>query len=194
MRIFSILTVLAAAAGVYAQNATVIIEDLQAITGLANHYNKRASEINVVNILFKGPEVAQGNNHIANSIMQIVQRLPNPPPVFKDADAKNIIDYLKTFVTVHQTLLNTQIGKHGLLSLFFFTEPVRFSLVSYEAAMDTFGISLIEMVPTQNTTAQQQFDSLSMTISAAIQVYSSSLTEKQVSGAQWIRSLMRLLA
>ncbi|PVG00770.1 hypothetical protein CPB86DRAFT_773635 [Serendipita vermifera] len=184
MRIFSILTVLAAAAGVYAQNATVIIEDLQAITGLANHYNKRASEINVVNILFKGPEVAQGNNHIANSITQIVQRLPNPPPVFKDADAKNIIDYLKTFVTVHQTLLNTQIGKHGLV-MFFFTEPVRVSL--------TLGISLIEMVPTQNTTVQQRFGALSVTINAAIQTYTSSLTEKQASGAQWIRSLMRLL-
>jgi hypothetical protein len=119
-----------------------------------------------------------------------MNQMDNPPPMFGGADAVNIVGALKTFVSVHQTLLNTIIGKHGILSLFFFTEPVRVALVSLEAAVDvsnacirshirfahiscqSFALALIDMIPTQAPAANEQFNSLSITINAAIQVYS----------------------
>lgn len=134
--------------------------------------------------------------------------MDNPPPVFGNVDAVNIVNVLKTFVKVHQTLLSTIIGKHGLLSrecflfdsvftrhstlitVFFFTQPVRVALVAIEAAVDEFALALIDMIPTQkgkcffsflartNPTvrldvAQGQFTSLGISLTAAINVYSS---------------------
>lgn len=46
------------------------------------------------------------------------------------------VSYDSKFVTVHQQLLSVVIGKHGLLSLFFFTEPVRVALVGIEGIVD----------------------------------------------------------
>jgi hypothetical protein len=65
-----------------------------------------------------------------------MNQMDTPPPVFGDADARQIVAVLRTFVTIHQRLLNTIIGKHGLLSLFFFTEPVRVALVGLESVVD----------------------------------------------------------
>jgi hypothetical protein len=45
-----------------------------------------------------------------------MNEMDNPPPVFGNSDAVAIVDVLKTFVSIHQKLLNTIIGKHGLLS------------------------------------------------------------------------------
>lgn len=53
-----------------------------------------------------------------------------------DADAKLVVQSLTTFVQVHQALLNVVIGKHGLLTLIPFFEPIRQALVSLEATVD----------------------------------------------------------
>lgn len=53
-----------------------------------------------------------------------------------DSDALVVVDVLKTFVQVHQALLSTVIGKHGILKLFGFAEPIRLALVALEAAVD----------------------------------------------------------
>jgi hypothetical protein len=45
-----------------------------------------------------------------------MNQMSNPPPVFDDSDAVNIVNVLKTFVSIHQELLSTIIGKHGILA------------------------------------------------------------------------------
>jgi len=76
-----------------------------------------------------------------------MDQMDTPPPVFGDADARQIVAVLKTFVTIHQRLLNTIIGKHGLLSLFFFTEPVRVALVGLESVVDVRLSLLMTNIP-----------------------------------------------
>lgn len=53
-----------------------------------------------------------------------------------DSDAVRVVNDFQALVKAHQALLNTVIGKHGVLSLFFLTKPVRSSLVALEAAAD----------------------------------------------------------
>jgi hypothetical protein len=55
---------------------------------------------------------------------------------FPDAEAKLVVDALVVFVNVHKALLNVVIGKHGLLTLVPFFEPIRRALVSLEIIVD----------------------------------------------------------
>jgi hypothetical protein len=75
-------------------------------------------------------------------------------------------------VQVHQALLQVIIGKHGLLTLVPFFEPIRLALVSLEAAIDTLAFDLIALIPTQQPAANAQFASLSVTLTSAITTYS----------------------
>ncbi|CAG7851653.1 SubName: Full=Uncharacterized protein {ECO:0000313/EMBL:CCA72475.1} [Serendipita indica DSM 11827] len=172
MRVFSLFSLLATAAFCYGQSATVVIGNIQQLTTMSSNLNTVVSNINVVNVLIQGPKVAQGLSAISNQVYQYINQMDNPPPVYGDVDAVAVVGVLKTFVKVHQTLLNTIIGKHGLLSLFFFTQPVRVALVSLEAAVDALALGLIDMIPTQAPEANGQFASLKITIDAAITVYS----------------------
>ncbi|KIM33789.1 hypothetical protein M408DRAFT_325389 [Serendipita vermifera MAFF 305830] len=172
MRVFSLFSMLAVAVSVYAQSATVVIGNFQMLTTMSSDLEILTRDINLVTVLFKGPQVGAGLAKISNTVYQVINNMDNPPPVFNNVDAKAIVDVLKTFVRVHQRLLNTIIGKHGLLSLFFFTEPVRVALVGLEAAVDAFALGLIDMIPTQAGPADDQFHSLDITIGAAINVYS----------------------
>jgi hypothetical protein len=75
-------------------------------------------------------------------------------------------------VQVHQALLQVIIGKHGLLTLVPFFEPIRLALVNLEAGIDTLAFDLIDLIPTQKPAANAQFASLSVTLTAAITTYS----------------------
>jgi hypothetical protein len=129
-------------------------------------------------------------------------------------DARIVVGVLTDFVEIHQALLQTVsrshswplpsvemfwslarslqvIGKHGILSLFFFTEPVRQALVQLEAAVDvcalptslfvrglmttlqSFALALIAIIPTQKSAAMTQTGALDVTITVAINTYQS---------------------
>ena len=155
--------------------ASRIVTLLQHVTTLSADASTEANKINVVNVLFEGPKVAENLKIITNTIYNFFNSDTAPnPTTLGDADALLLVGVLVTFVEVQQNLLSVVIGKHGLLSLFFFTEPVRVALVSLEGAIDTLALHLIEVIgPTQEKVAQEKFDSLVVTLTAAINVYSS---------------------
>lgn len=172
MRVLSLITCLATAAMVCAQSATTVVINIKTLTQKSSELTTVVSGINLVTAPLQGFRIGQGLSEIANLVYEYQTQMDNPPPVFNDADAVSIVGVLKTFVAVHQRLLNVLIGKRGVLTLIPFVEPIRVALVSLEAAVDSIAIALIDMIPTQAPEATQQFGMLSVTIKAAIQVYS----------------------
>lgn len=165
---------LCACGAAHAQQATTIINALRTLTDKSNELRGVTASITVVNVLFQGPRVGQGLASISNDVFSASSMLQNSGTApLGAADATAVTDVLTTFVQVHQALLNTVIGKHGLLSLFFFTEPVRVALVSLEASIDSFAFALIAKIPTQAPAATAQFDTLGRTLDNAIQTYES---------------------
>ncbi|KAJ6171769.1 hypothetical protein N7470_000836 [Penicillium chermesinum] len=76
------------------------------------------------------------------------------------------------FVPVHQELLQTLIGKHGLLSLTPFTQPIAQVLRSDEGAVDTLAFGLIDALPVCAQDATQNKNNLDRTFDQAINEYS----------------------
>ncbi|KAG0558427.1 hypothetical protein KC19_10G027400 [Ceratodon purpureus] len=144
------------------------------ITTLSDNLRMATLKINIFNAGQQGFVIAQGFTGIITKIAEYTAHIPDPssnPSPFDDADAKLVVESLTTFVQVHQALLNVVIGKHGLLTLVPFFEPIRISLVSLEAVVDTFAYKLIAMIPTQKPAATKQFDSLGVTVQLAINTY-----------------------
>ncbi len=73
---------------------------------------------------------------------------------------------------VHQELLKTVIGKHGLLSLTPFTQPIAHLLRALEGGVDTLAFGIIDTVPTCAQDAIQNKNSLDMTLQEAEDTYS----------------------
>lgn len=73
---------------------------------------------------------------------------------------------------VHQELLSTVIGKHGLLSLTPFTQPIAAVLRTLEGVVDTIAFGIIDTVPTCAEDATTQKQSLDSKLSDAVDTYS----------------------
>lgn len=73
---------------------------------------------------------------------------------------------------VHQQLLNTVIGKHGLLSLTPFTQPIAAVLRTLEGGVDHIAFDIIDAVPNCAQDATQNKNSLDSTLGDAIDTYS----------------------
>lgn len=72
---------------------------------------------------------------------------------------------------VQQTLLSTVIGKHGLLSLTPFTQPIAHLLRALEASVDALAFGIIDVVPTCAQDATENQNSLDSTLNDAIETY-----------------------
>ncbi|KAJ5278755.1 hypothetical protein N7478_004127 [Penicillium angulare] len=69
-------------------------------------------------------------------------------PGYSDSDQNAICTSFRGFVQVHQQLLSTVIGKHGILSLTPFTKPIAAVLEQLEGGVDTLAFLIIDSVPT----------------------------------------------
>lgn len=150
--------------------ASVVLQAFKEITKLSDDLRIVTQRINLINAPLEGQKIAQGFGGIIQRISVELNR-PDDGTKLGNADAEFVVASLRTFVQVHQALLNVVIGKHGLLTLIPFFEPIRQSLVSLEATVDAFAFMLIDMIPTQEAAAREQFGSLSITVRVAIQTY-----------------------
>lgn len=73
---------------------------------------------------------------------------------------------------VHQELLKTVIGKHGILSLTPFTQPIAAVLRTLEGGVDTLAFGIIDSVPGCAQDATQNKNNLDSTLGDAIDTYS----------------------
>ncbi|OAE24857.1 hypothetical protein AXG93_4242s1290 [Marchantia polymorpha subsp. ruderalis] len=109
-------------------------------------------------------------------VTDMVDRVTSGP--LADIDAQLVVDVLTTFVRVHQNLLNVVIGKHGLIAMVPFFEPIRVTLVQLEIVIDRLALDLIALIPTQKPAATRQFQLLDDTLQKAIKTYSVTLASK----------------
>ncbi|BCS29734.1 uncharacterized protein APUU_80037A [Aspergillus puulaauensis] len=110
---------------------------------------------------------------IANILNQTVGKKRQDPPAYSDSQQQGICNAFRSFVMVHQELLKTVIGKHGLLSLTPFTQPVAQVLRVLEGGVDTLAFGIIDSVPTCAQEATQNKNSLDMTLEEAQNTYDS---------------------
>ncbi|KAJ7586924.1 hypothetical protein C8J56DRAFT_1051223 [Mycena floridula] len=86
-----------------------------------------------------------------------------------------IVVALVNFVKVHQLLLSTVIGKHGIFAACFFTAPVAVVLRALEAVVDTIAFFLIGCIapsgPDHDLVVKAS-GSLKISVSQAVKVYS----------------------
>lgn len=76
-------------------------------------------------------------------------------------------------MVVHQQLLATVIGKHGVLSQVQSTQQVAAILRALEGGVDQIAFMIIDLVPTCAAGAKSDQDSLDDSLANAINVYSS---------------------
>ncbi|PTQ35235.1 hypothetical protein MARPO_0073s0099 [Marchantia polymorpha] len=114
-----------------------IVEGLKTVTDMSDQLRVATQKINIFNAPQQGAVIASGFATIIQKVSEGIVRVDRvtsgPLP---DADAQLVVDALTTFVQVHQALLNVVIGKHGILTMIPFFEPIRMSLVSLEAVID----------------------------------------------------------
>jgi hypothetical protein len=150
-----------------------ILEGFDNVTTQSNNLRIAVQTITIFNAGQQGFIIAEGFTTIIAKIAEGTTRVDSVSTgPLSDDDAQLVVQALTTFVQVHQALLQVIIGKHGLLTLVPFFEPIRLALVSLEAAIDTLAFDLIALIPTQQPAANAQFASLSVTLTTAITTYS----------------------
>ncbi|KAJ5106301.1 hypothetical protein N7456_002976 [Penicillium angulare] len=91
---------------------------------------------------------------------------------YSDVDQQAICTSFRGFVQVHQQLLSTVIGKHGILSLTPFTQPIAAVLRTLEGVVDTIAFGIIDGVPTCAEDATSNKNMLDDTLAKAQDTYS----------------------
>jgi hypothetical protein len=158
-----------------------ILEGFDNVTTQSNNLRIAVETITIFNAGEKGVIIAQGFTTIIAKIVEGTTRVDSVSTgPLSDDDAQLVVQALTTFVQVHQALLQVIIGKHGLLTLVPFFEPIRLALVNLELVIDTFAFDLIGLIPTQKPAASAQFASLSVTLATAITTSTPTLQASQV--------------
>ncbi|KZV99601.1 hypothetical protein EXIGLDRAFT_762474 [Exidia glandulosa HHB12029] len=156
-------------------DASRIIVDIQLITTKSGDLNKKAADLNILSFILGGFgfSIASGLQDIGQTGAIAVNDVTTPPfDIFSAPDARDVIAVLKTFVIVHQQLLSTLIGKHGLFEQFGGTQPIAKALREIEEVVDSFAEALINLIPTEYDEAMFQMHSLDISLRNTISVYS----------------------
>ena len=77
------------------------------------------------------------------------------------------------FVRVHQALLATVIGKHGILASTPFTQPIAQVLQVIEGGVDTLAFDIIDLVPTCAAETTDNKNAVDQSLIDAVNTYSS---------------------
>ncbi|KDR84335.1 hypothetical protein GALMADRAFT_1340639 [Galerina marginata CBS 339.88] len=89
-------------------------------------------------------------------------------PPFADGVTQPVVDAL---TDVHQLLLSTVIGKHGIFAQFGATAPIAAILSSLEAGIDSFAFAMIALIPTRNADVTGDQNSLDTSVGNTIALY-----------------------
>jgi glycopeptide antibiotics resistance protein len=158
-----------------------ILEGFDNVTTQSNNLRIAVQSITIFNAAQEGFIIAEGFTSIIAKIAEGTIRVDSVSTgPLSDDDAQLVVQALTKFVQVHQALLQVIIGKHGLVTLVPFFEPIRLALVSLEAAVDTLAFDLIALIPTQKPAANAQFASLSVALTATITTYSPTLQASRI--------------
>ncbi|TRX98471.1 hypothetical protein FHL15_000545 [Xylaria flabelliformis] len=179
-KIFAAGAVMAASA-MAALTPSQIADSLKTITVQSQNIQVQAQSITIVNapliVIGQGPfpKIIAGFSQIVTTATVSINSWDGTAPITTDADAQLVFSAFRTFVRVHQELLNILIGKAGILEqLPFVGPPVAAILRQIESVVDTIAIDLINTVQVITTSKDIESDanSLGGTLDVCIQKYS----------------------
>ncbi|KAM0421061.1 hypothetical protein ACHAPT_011132 [Fusarium lateritium] len=172
----TITTVLAASSVQAIIKASDITGTLVKVTDLSSDTNKIATSIsNPIQIFSAAPRLIGSFKDIVTTVTGAITMLGNEDldNANFDNDGQNqVCEAFTDFVKVHQQLLNTVIGKHGLLSATPFTTPIAAVLRVLEGVVDKVALLIIGTVPTCADGAKKDLEALDGTLSKTIKIYS----------------------
>merc|ERR1712054_25842 len=157
--------------------AQQVADNIGQITALSRDLQTPAKSLSILDgpLLLTGrgnfPPVSQGLTEIVNVGTGFLNGMN--PEEYGPADSDIIFESFRTFVKVHQELLNILIGKSGLFSTVpLIGQPVASVLRAVEGVVDALAISLIDMAESAAQRLQEEADSLDSTLQTAIDSYS----------------------
>ncbi|KAJ7871930.1 hypothetical protein B0H13DRAFT_1895579 [Mycena leptocephala] len=149
-----------------------VVANIEVVTSVSKSCNDVLGDL-IPNL---GSAKTVGENIVTNLVKIItnlgadVTAMQATPP-FIDAVAGPIVDALKEFVRVHQQLLATVIGKHGIFAQFGVTAPIAAILQSLEAAIDAFAFAMINLIPTKQGDVTADKNSLDASVVKTVTLY-----------------------
>ncbi|KAI0355073.1 hypothetical protein OH77DRAFT_1425135 [Trametes cingulata] len=175
MKYFSLIPAIGlavlSAVSVVAQQPSVVIGELRAVTVASANLRDVVGNITIINVPSQGPLVASGLLTIVDTIEDAIKNFDPTTPPYDDDAAADVVDALTLFVEVHQDLLNTIIGKHGILTPV--APGIACALRTLESVVDAFAFAIIGLIPTRHDEAMDQKASLDETLQNAVNVYGS---------------------
>ncbi|KAJ4347687.1 hypothetical protein N0V95_005185 [Ascochyta clinopodiicola] len=158
-----------------------VVTSIQLITQKSQALQAPAQSITIINgpLIVVGlgpfPQIIVGFADIVSTTITALAQMQGMAPVPEGAPSDAIFDAFREFskfVRVHQALLNILIGKAGLFSTVpIIGQPIASALRQIEGIVDTIAFALIDNVQSRATDIQAQANSLSGTITIAINAY-----------------------
>jgi len=161
--------------------ATDVVKNIQTLTTKSKNLQTPATQLTLLNapLLLIGsgpwPAVITGFADIVFTATTVIGAMDAAGPAsYAGADALAIGDAFRTFVRVHQDLLNILIGKTGFLTQIpFVGPPVAAVLRQIEAVVDTIAFALIDGVEASVASIMRSdLAALDGTINGAITLFS----------------------
>ncbi|KAI0868881.1 UVI-1 [Hypoxylon argillaceum] len=155
-----------------------IADSLKTITTQSQNLQGPAQSITIVNapliVIGQGPfpPIISGFTQIVTTATAAISQFDGTPKITNQADADLVFGAFRTFVRVHQELLNILIGKAGILTqLPFVGPPVAAVLRSVEGVVDSVAIFLIDTVEARAKDIESDANSLGGTLDLTIEKY-----------------------
>ncbi|KAI0395171.1 UVI-1 [Xylariaceae sp. FL0594] len=155
-----------------------IADGLGRITDESRALQEPAESITIVNapliVIGQGPfpTIISGFAEIVTTANVLIGGLDGTPAIADAADATLVFDAFRTFVGVHQALLNILIGKAGIIEKVpVVGQPVASALRGVEGVVDSIAIFLINNVESRAVDLGAEANSLDTTLDLAISKY-----------------------
>ncbi|KAF3922927.1 hypothetical protein ABW20_dc0101043 [Dactylellina cionopaga] len=129
-----------------------VVTDINILTAVSN---TALTQLNTLSRNSAAPQVNTVANNLVTSLNNIINDLSADTPTisstspFSDADAAPVLVAFNSFVEKHSQLLAAINIKHKIFAQFLRTPPIAASLRSLEGALDSFGLSLVNLLPTK---------------------------------------------
>ncbi|RMJ22902.1 hypothetical protein PHISP_06221 [Aspergillus sp. HF37] len=156
--------------------ASQVASNIDQVTTASRELQAPAKQLSVLDapLILVGqgnfPPIVTGFTDIVQTLQVFLDQMD--PETYSGNGADVIFDSFRTFVYVHQELLNILIGKAGLFSTVpIIGQPVSAVLRALEAAIDTFVLSLIDMMESRVMDMKASAKALGSTLDTTIDAY-----------------------
>ncbi|KAF8155232.1 hypothetical protein K438DRAFT_1987142 [Mycena galopus ATCC 62051] len=173
---FAAATSLIFSGGALAQlTPATVVANINIVTSVSGNLNSVLGGLSTsttpANVQTMSQTVITDFTTIINDLAADVTAMQATSPFTVQADVQLVVTALNNFVGVHQQLLATVIGKHGIFAQFGVTAPIAAILRSLEAGIDSFAYAMIALIPSGETSVTNNKNSLDGSVTNTITLY-----------------------